>query len=642
MPDPKSEGILTVKLDSLLSLLAKSLYSKPDVCIRELLANAVDALWHKKHLVSEGALQDDGRYEILVSYNQAQSCLRVEDTGAGMTREDIAQKMSVIGESGTRALREKINDPSILRQLIGQFGIGLLASFTLAKSVRVQTRPADGREVGSRWVCDEAGRFTVQEMPCPNAGTVVELLIADPEKRKVVEGESLAKSVRLYGDFLPFPIMDQYRTSLNSVTPVWEQPGATPAMFAEYIKKRFELDEPLLVFQITGSPDLNMGGLVFVPVEAYYDNRHGALDVYVRHMLARQDCPGVLPPHFRFVAGVVDCAELTPIMSREDVLRDTMFERFKQEIERQIRAELLRLRDRAQVLRNILACHGRELKAAILQDEDLFDALAEVLPFARSDSQNPTTLRDYVNSAASRGDEAERKRIYYFAGAGPGVPRYQINQVMAQKGLEVIEIADDPMVQGPNLDLNVVRKYAEKRGLEVRAAEERSDLLPTVTDENWQLIEQVFQGIAPPGPRRFTVRTTDFDPEYLPVLVLSPKYGDLREQMGQVLERGGEGGVLKQILDMAKARLDEEEGSLMFFLNAKNQEMKAFHDRIQEMPGLLPRLVAIEFYNLAMQYSGFAYAPEQMGSVINSRLNMIRVCVMVDSVPEGLSSDLPQ
>jgi molecular chaperone HtpG len=629
-------------LDSLLTLLARSLYSKPDVCIRELLANAVDALFHKQHLVRQKLLEDDGRYEIIISYDQARSSLRVEDSGCGMTRADILEKMSVIGESGTRALRDTINDPLILRQLIGQFGIGLLASFTLAKTVIVHTRPADGSEVGHQWRCNDSGGYVVEQLPRPNAGTSVELVISDPEKRKVVEGDSLARSVRLYGDFLPFHIVDRYRSPLNSVIPVWEQPGATPRMYAEYIKRRFELDEPLLVIPIRPTRDLQMGGLIFIPSEPYFDNRQGAVDIYVRRMLARQNCPDILPEHFRFLGGVVDCAELTPIMSREDVMRDGTFVKFREAIQMQVRDQLAGLKERERVLYSILVPHGRELKAAVLQDPVLFDSLAEVLPFSRSDGRTAITLREYANNAANRADENERRVIYYFTGIGVGVARYQINQVMRDRGLEVIEIADDPILKGPSLDLNIVRQYAAKHDLQVKAAEERSDLLPTVSDDRWALVERVFQGIAPAGPRRFTVRTTAFDPEFLPVLVLSPKYGDLRDQMNRVFQQGGDVGVLKQILEIAKARLDEEEGSLMFFLNAKNQEMAIFHDRVQEVHPVVARLVAIDLYHLAMQYSGFTYGPEQMSSVINNRLDIVRLCLKCNVVPDDPSSEGPE
>ncbi len=140
LTEPFEEVELTVDVQNMLGLMAQSLYPRADAAIRELLANAVDALSIKKDLIERRQPILDAHVEpkVHVTYDPVTRELTVQDTGCGMTESDIRTYVNQIGASGTKAYGEQSR--SLLQQLIGQFGIGLLACFKLGESVRILTR----------------------------------------------------------------------------------------------------------------------------------------------------------------------------------------------------------------------------------------------------------------------------------------------------------------------------------------------------------------------------------------------------------------------------------------------------------------------------------------------------------------------
>lgn len=126
--------------DNLIDLLVgQSLYSSPDVAMRELLQNAEDAC-HLQLIV-------DHSYEpeIVVRYSVTENWLEVSDNGLGMDLEVFEDSFTTIGASKTNSpkLKELLARAGTSNRPIGQFGIGILSCFGVAEVVEVRSF-ADG------------------------------------------------------------------------------------------------------------------------------------------------------------------------------------------------------------------------------------------------------------------------------------------------------------------------------------------------------------------------------------------------------------------------------------------------------------------------------------------------------------------
>ena len=88
------------EVNRLLDLIVNSLYSNRDVFLRELVSNASDALDKLRFLsVSDPSMMDgQGDMKIQIKGDPVAKTLTIEDTGIGMTREDLVSSLGTIGE----------------------------------------------------------------------------------------------------------------------------------------------------------------------------------------------------------------------------------------------------------------------------------------------------------------------------------------------------------------------------------------------------------------------------------------------------------------------------------------------------------------------------------------------------------------
>lgn len=143
-----------VDLRGLVDLLSHHLYSSPKVYLRELLQNAVDAITARR------AEEPDAPARVRLF--AAEGRLRVEDSGVGLTEDDVHSLLATIGRSSKRA--EGLQD--VRSDFLGQFGIGLLACFVVAERIRVVSRSARTPDAPPvEWTARDDGSYTVRTLP---------------------------------------------------------------------------------------------------------------------------------------------------------------------------------------------------------------------------------------------------------------------------------------------------------------------------------------------------------------------------------------------------------------------------------------------------------------------------------------------
>ncbi len=125
------------EVSQLLQLIVHSLYSHPEIFLRELISNSSDALDKLRHLT----LTDD-TYKALVGIgidapridlelNEDAKTITISDTGIGMNQEDLISHLGTIARSGTKNFLSQLSgDQRKDSNLIGQFGVGFYSAFT--------------------------------------------------------------------------------------------------------------------------------------------------------------------------------------------------------------------------------------------------------------------------------------------------------------------------------------------------------------------------------------------------------------------------------------------------------------------------------------------------------------------------------
>ena len=162
------------EVKQLLQLMIHSLYSNRDIFLRELIANAADAI-DKARFASLTDPASAREWKIVITPDKEAKTLTIADNGVGMTEDEVVDNIGTIAKSGTKAflkmLEEKGESSADVPELIGQFGVGFYSAFMVAAKVELITRSGDAPAV--KWTSDGQADYTLApaEKDAPAANT---------------------------------------------------------------------------------------------------------------------------------------------------------------------------------------------------------------------------------------------------------------------------------------------------------------------------------------------------------------------------------------------------------------------------------------------------------------------------------------
>ena len=127
------------EVQHLLDLMIHSLYSNKDIFLRELIANAADAI-DKARFTALTDKKISNEWAINLTVDKDKNLIHISDNGIGMTEKEVIDNIGTIAKSGTKAfmkaLEEKKKSEADIPELIGQFGVGFYSSFMVSEKSR--------------------------------------------------------------------------------------------------------------------------------------------------------------------------------------------------------------------------------------------------------------------------------------------------------------------------------------------------------------------------------------------------------------------------------------------------------------------------------------------------------------------------
>ncbi|VFM98673.1 MAG: Molecular chaperone, HSP90 family [Candidatus Kentron sp. G] len=607
---------ISINLPGLLRMLGENIYAEPDAAIREMIQNAHDTCIIRGN-------RDPGAPAppIHVSFGRGQRTITIADNGAGMTEAELHKNLATIGESFTRLQREELKEKDAREAalLIGQFGIGLLSAFSISKRVEVVTCSYQG-DGAFRWVCEGDIHYTVEpldETPPdktaskPDPGTRITLHLLDT-KLELLDDARLGQAIKKYADFLSIPIFLNGNQA-NVCTPPWEKDGdeLSEASLSGYIQQRWGL-YPLALLPFDtgtdqrhlegGAPGPRVSGLLFVPAISFeLAQDFGELDIYVSRMFIEANDKDLLPGWARFVKGVIDTPDLTPTLSRGELILDANYQRLRELLGEIIIAWLDHLQERdPERLKLLVGAYNNTIKARALEDDGFFDRICHL---ARVETdRGHTTIAEYLKSSGNI--------LYYFAERGSGT---QHKVLFAHKGLPVIDASW-------GVEEEFLEKYAERKGCKIERLTAGAGTIftvPETLDDKWRALERDFH-----HETKMEARAVAFDPQTVPaVLMARPLEKDdkrLAELDGIGAELGIRADTIKRMFGkMAKSkqgRLTSGDDTLVH-LNIKNPLMA----RLRDMPhNETRRLAVLCIYNNAHLFANHYVTPENAERIFAS------------------------
>jgi len=424
----------------LVTLLARNLYTSPDVFIRELLQNAHDGCQRASQGLSPGQF----RIDLTSSFVERQ--ISFADNGIGMDETDIHEYLSTIGRSGTATETGLLGAAGLSVETIGQFGVGLLSAFVVAERIDVFTRKA-GRSTGYHWVSHGGEDYELSPTPdCPEQGTEITLTLK-PEFAQLLNEEGLAKAIHLYADFLPVPIYLNGNGPVNVRRApwhldVWTSPRHEEEACERFLAQRYP-DSALLVIPLKLTNPRARGVLYITDQPIPGIGSSGQLDLYVRGMCIRLGDPDLLPSWATFVRGIAD-ADLQPTAARDNVQRDTAYHRFRQGLAASIVRAMLELHERdPDRFQRLCAWHQVGIKGMALREESFFRAVVSHLPFHTN--QGTLALAEVVRRQKALPNG--RKPLYYFSSTGGEAQFFQLCRANGLLAINAGRVFDEQVLQ---------------------------------------------------------------------------------------------------------------------------------------------------------------------------------------------------
>jgi molecular chaperone HtpG len=376
------QGKLNIHTENILPIIKKWLYSDKEIFLRELVANACDALSKLKIMKQLGQVSFDDELRVDLSIDSAQKILTISDTGIGMTDEEIIKYIAQIAFSGAKDFVTKYQHQTDQDPIIGHFGLGFYSAYMVAKEVSIDTLSYQAGATPTLWKCDGSVDYTLETGSRKERGTTISLAI-DEASEEYLNEERLRSILLHYCAFLPFPIYLNGKR-VNDQEPIWMK--NTPALTEkEYINFYHTLypTEPDPVFWVHLSVEypFHLQGILFFPkIARRFDWEKCATKLFCNRVFVSENCREILPDFLSILRGVIDSPDIPLNVSRSYLQSDRTVRSLRSHIAKKVADRLASLyATEKEKFCSIWSDLEMVVKLGILQDEKFYEKAKEFL-----------------------------------------------------------------------------------------------------------------------------------------------------------------------------------------------------------------------------------------------------------------------
>lgn len=486
--------------------------------MRELLSNASDAMNRLRFemLTNQNVLDADAELKIHVKVDKDNRTITIQDTGIGMTQDELVDHLGTIAQSSARkfleAAKEKNQDAS---GLIGQFGVGFYSVFMVAEWVKVTSRSFRTDAQAVTWYATGDDTYQVSPAEMTERGTHIEIKLKE-DAAEFAEEYRVKNIIHKHSDYIGFPIyLGDEENPVNKQTSLWRtaRNEITAEQYTDFYRQTtLDFEEPLMHTHMVTDAPVQLYAMLFFPAKAERNmfslRKDDGLKLYSRNILIDEYNKDLLPEYLRFVQGVVDSEDLPLNVSRETVQSSGFIPKLKKVLTNQVIKELETLAKKdAEKYASFWGEFGVYLKQGIAANPADADTITPLLRFKTNTSPDSwSSLGEYV----SRMKDGQ-KVIYYITGEdhravlrSPHLDAYKAN------GTEVL-LLTEPMDSFMLMGLRNFKDYelksvsgADADGAEPPKAESEAEKIPE-SDFN-SLIEKFKQVL---GERVTDVRASN-------------------------------------------------------------------------------------------------------------------------------------
>lgn len=354
----------TSDVGRVMDLIINSLYSDRDIFLRELVSNAADACDKKRFLSITSSDSDSDSADagappsIMIKTNADENTVTIEDSGVGMTRDELVNNLGKIAQSGTRAFVQALGEGTADVNLIGQFGVGFYSAYLVADKVTVVTKSMQDPSKAYRWESEAGSSYTICDASPDEidgtSGTKLILHLKD-DASTYLDAYKMEELLQKYSEFIEFPISvwkekteykqvpdeeanaelaegekpkmktvpettEGYET-VNTQKPIWLRPPkeVEEDEYKNFYKSAFRnsYDDPMKYTHFVLEGQVECKSILYIPgmlpfelSRDMFDENTRNIRLYVKRVFINDQFQDLMPRWLKFIKGVVDASDL--------------------------------------------------------------------------------------------------------------------------------------------------------------------------------------------------------------------------------------------------------------------------------------------------------------------------------------------
>jgi molecular chaperone HtpG len=421
------KGTITVNTHDMLPIIKKWLYSEHDIFLRELIANASDAITKRESLSRLSNLATPAG-EIKIGISKKNKTIVVTDNGIGMTEDEVEKYIARLAFSGAedfiKNIKEKGGDTK--EDIIGKFGLGFYSTFMAADKVVLETLSMNEGAKAVEWSSTGDTEYTFSDSKKTDIGTAITLHL-NHEFEEFLDYYTTRTALVRHCGFMPYHVVledldakkkEEKADTINETTPLWKKnpKDLTDKDYKEFYTKLFPVEpEPLFWMHLNIDHPFHLQGILYFPkFNPHRPLNETNIKLFCRQVFVSDNVKKIVPDFLTLLKGAIDSTDIPLNVSRSTLQGDPNIRKISNYIIKKVAESLKKLfsTDRKRY-EEIWSDMAPFVKYGCMSDTKFDELMRSMVIFKNSEGKF-LTLDEYTASVPATLAEKLKNKIVYF------------------------------------------------------------------------------------------------------------------------------------------------------------------------------------------------------------------------------------